>query len=311
MLYTEILLNPRYLKAGFSTQALNIKKTHSLELRKVACLASVVSLHILKHGSVCYACDNTLLRLYNEHSENFGVPTISKRTVSNILSNAVSKGVLTRATYFDKQIQERKRTIEFNLQGLKNTFAGVFNYSFQAAKRFLHKQELHNGRSVVDNASKASHSETYKQASNDQSCVTRSNDLSKESNKNKGLPSDSFFCKFFGRDANDAKSLQMAAKEGRITASGALKLIKIHAVHGFELASKFKRYLNWVIAKDHAANKKIVNGLTQVYGGSPQQAILKSNEELTAWFDSDPMNAFRGELRYNISGVLYVRWFAD
>ncbi|MGL4734816.1 MAG: hypothetical protein ACRCWB_06955 [Enterovibrio sp.] len=51
------------------------------------------------------------------------------------------------------------------------------------------------------------------------------------------------------------QSLQQAARTGKITASGAKKLIKIHNEYGYPVADKFKKFLNFIIMK--GSNKQI------------------------------------------------------
>ncbi|MGL5251234.1 MAG: hypothetical protein ACRC7P_09175 [Enterovibrio sp.] len=45
------------------------------------------------------------------------------------------------------------------------------------------------------------------------------------------------------------QSLQQAARTGKITASGAKKLIKIHNEYGYPIAEKFRKFLNFIIVK--------------------------------------------------------------
>lgn len=78
-------------------------------------------------------------------------------------------------------------------------------------------------------------------------------DLSTESkNKiNNGIPSDSWYLKIFKRDADEVKQLQLAAKRGRLSASGARRVIKLYNKHQEPLAPKFLSYLKFVIASWH------------------------------------------------------------
>ncbi|MGL4735343.1 MAG: hypothetical protein ACRCWB_09725, partial [Enterovibrio sp.] len=88
-----------------------------------------------------------------------------------------------------------------------------------------------------------------------------------------GEPPISFFEKFFKEKAPEVQSLQKAARLGKITASGAKKLIKIHNEYGYPVADKFKKFLNFIIVKGN--NKQTPPDPEQVASKSQESAAQK------------------------------------
>lgn len=175
-----ILLNPRYLKSGFRSQSRNIRQSLPLRLRKIACLAETVSVHILKHGAFCYASSTRLINVYNETCTRYGCRPIAERTLSTLLGNAEEAGVINRQYFYNQQTGQRQRYIELNINGLKSMFAGVVNYARQAANKFLNRQNKPIGRSGVDNIDEPCNDKGFAGNADHQNGVKRSNDLSKE-----------------------------------------------------------------------------------------------------------------------------------
>lgn len=243
-------LNPRYIRSGFRTQAGNIKQRQPLKLRKLACITECIAAHIIKHGAYCFASSSRLVELYNDRCASYGCKPIKERTLFSLLDSTEEAQLITRERQYNKATGQSRRYIQIVTDSLKSLFPGVCNYAAQAAKRYQERKKLQLGRVSVDNAHKPSDSKASESNQDLKNCSLRSKDLSKESHRDNGnkFPSDSFFCKWFGKDANEVKSLQLSAKQGRIQASGAKKLIALHAKHGHELATGFKKFLGYVIA---------------------------------------------------------------
>ncbi|MGL1133306.1 hypothetical protein ACSTLG_00990 [Vibrio parahaemolyticus] len=220
----------------------------------------------------------------------------------NLLNTVESKGFISRTHARNDAAWQTKRHIQINLTTVQDAFSGAINWAIKAANAYVNRQKMQSSRSDVENPLNPSNTKGSEETTTNKKCSRRSKDLSKESKKYNGFPSDSFFMKFFGAFANDAKSLQLAAKEGRITASGARKLIGIHAKLGFDLAKPFKRYLDHVIAKEHARDEQ------QIYGGTSQKALNAANEDCLKhcqkWVDEG-----RGEFRRDLNGRIYYRDF--
>lgn len=274
-------LNPRYLKSGFKTQARNIAKKEPVKNRQLACLLHVVSEHILRHGSACFASTHRLLALYNQCASLYQIKTICERTLRSRLNAAELSGLISRDHTYNHQTGQTRRFIMLNLNAIKSLFSGVYNYAAGYALKRHNRHNLPIGRPVLDNSDhplspKPSHH-------NDERANCRkegSKDLSKERKENRynGQPSDSFYVTFFKQDANQTKELQVAARQGRLSASGAKKLIAIHAKHGFEFAKSFKRYLHSLIAGEHSTAKRISGIEQRVHGGSAKEALTAANE---------------------------------
>lgn len=304
----NLQLNPRYIQAGFKTQAKNISQTRKKAECKLACLLEVIAAHIIKHGHDCFASTPRLLSMYNNAASRYGVKPIKERAMFNLLNTVESKGFISRTHERNDAAWQTKRHIKINLATVQDAFAGAINWAIKAANAYVNRQKVQSSRSGVENSPIPSDIKGSDETPENKKCSVRSKDLSKESKLNKynGFPSDSFFMKFFGAFANDAKSLQLAAKEGRITASGARKLIGIHAKLGFDLAKPFKRYLDHVIAKEHAYHQEQSRDEQQIYGGTSQKALQAANEDCLKhcqkWVDEG-----RGEFRRDLNGRIYYR----
>ena len=277
---SALILNPRYLSSGFRSQAGNISQTQPAVVRKLACLMSGIASHILKHGSDCYASTDRLTSLYNQNAAKFGCKMVSERTVYDLLAKAQQAKLITRHSIFNQQTGQSRRHIQILVDGVKSLFTGVYNYAKQAAEKYVVRENLQLGRSTVDKCDPVNTCKGSRQKQDPQNCRQRSKDLSKERNKNKSgaFPSDSFFVRFFGKDANTVKSLQLAAKSKRITASGAKKLIGLHAEHGFELAKPCKKFLHYVIGGEHKVQKEREALEVAAFGGTPDEAKAAANQ---------------------------------
>ncbi|MCX8889833.1 hypothetical protein NOK91_21995 [Vibrio parahaemolyticus] len=280
MQITPLLLNPRYWKSGFRTQASNIKANKPLAQRKLACLLETISSFILKHGHTCFASSDTLARTYNENCHRYGCKPITKRTVDTYISDAVDLHLIDRKSFQNRETGQNQRHITLCVDGIKNMFAGVYKYALQAAEKFCNRQKLHLGGSSVEKPLEASADKACEQSDKNENCTINTKDLSTESkNKiNNGIPSDSWFLKIFKRDADEVKQLQLAAKQGRLSASGARRVIKLYNKHQQPLAPKFVSYLKFVIASWHnkaasavkASVSKVRKAVEQVVSGKPE-----------------------------------------
>lgn len=274
-------LNPRYLKSGFRTQARNIAIRESLKNRQLACLLQVISEHILKHGSSCFASTQRLLALYNQCAPLYQIKAISERTLTERFKSAESAGLISRDHSHNHATGQTRRFITLNLGAIKSLFSGVYNYAAGYALKHHNRHNPPIGRPAVDKSDKPNADKPSQCIRGSLNCRKEgSKDLSKESKKDKynGQPSDSFYVKHFKQDANVTKELQQAARQGRLKASGARKLISIHAKHGFELAKSFKRYLHSLIADEHSTTKWISGIEQRVHGGSAKEALMAANE---------------------------------
>lgn len=280
MQITPLLLNPRYWKSGFRTQASNIKANKPLAQRKLACLLETISSFILKHGHTCFASSDTLARTYNENCHRYGCKPITKRTVDTYISDAVDLHLIDRKSFQNRETGQNQRHITLCVDGIKNMFAGAYKYALQAAEKFCNRQKLHLGGSSVEKPLEASADKACEQSDKNENCTINTKDLSTESkNKiNNGIPSDSWFLKIFKRDADEVKQLQLAAKQGRLSASGARRVIKLYNKHQQPLAPKFVSYLKFVIASWHnkaasavkASVSKVRKAVEQVVSGKPE-----------------------------------------
>jgi hypothetical protein len=274
-------LNPRYLKSGFKTQARNISANQSEKMRQLACLMQVISEHILQHGNACFAFTGRLLSMYNKASTSYNTKPISERTLTNRFKAAEQLGLISRNYHHNHETGQTRRLVSIVLDGVQSVFPGVFNYAAGYAMKHHTRHTLPIGRSDLDDSPESSAHKGSQQPESKPDCrLERSKiSLEREENKYNGTPSDSFYVKHFKQDANDAKTLQQSARKGLITASGAKKLIAIHAKHGFELAKSFKRYLNSVIAKAHSETKRIAKLEQRVFGGSANEAMQQANQQ--------------------------------
>lgn len=245
-------LNPRFINSALRSQAGNINKTMKLSFRKLGCLLEAISKFTLKHGSQCYACTATLLNEFKNAAPKYGVRPIKERALRDYLSTAESLNLIEREHQADEKKGITHRLITINLTGLKVMFKGVYNLALSNATKHHYRQNLPTGRPDVSNANYANNGGSSTTSDDPKICRQRSKDLSKEKEiKIKGsLPSDRFFLKFFGQNADEVKSLQVAAKGGKLNGLGAKRLIKLHHEHGYELAKGFIRYLRHLIAKD-------------------------------------------------------------
>ncbi|CAH0543138.1 hypothetical protein [Vibrio marisflavi] len=250
MSYVE--LNPDFINSGFRTQAKNITLTLPANMRKVACMMQSISQHILKYGATCFASSHRLLSIYNKHASNFGVKLIKERTLYNILNHVQSLKLISRTTRGNQATGQTLRDVTIQVSELKNVFSGVYNYALSCAKKRINRQNLQSGRSSVNKCSNPSNNKGQEAETDQKICSRRSNDLSRERKNitNKGIPSFSFYKKFFKQDAETVQSLQQAARNGNISGSGAKLLIGLHNKWGYELKKSFRKYLGYVIKTD-------------------------------------------------------------
>jgi hypothetical protein len=319
---SSLVLNPRYIKSGFGSQSANIKKYQPLEFRKLACYMRTVSQHILKHGHNCFASSETLLKEYNDNTARYGVPTISKRTIGNLQVRAEKQDLIRVSTTFDKKHGVKRRIIKFNLVGIKKHFKAVYNFALNAARNFCGKGDLHLGGSSCEEPRELREYKVSQQSEDEQNYRTRSKILSNDRNiKNNGsrrLAYDDFLIKYFGGYADEVKSLQEAARNRTLKASGAKRLIELHNRKGYPVAPKFKKYLDHIIAKAHSFNKTLRKVIAQQgkdlsgnYCLTDQEAIDVANRELMDYADFYVWEGL-GEVKIDrCSGVAYYREFTE
>ncbi|WMO21490.1 hypothetical protein [Vibrio alginolyticus] len=146
MQITPLLLNPRYWKSGFRTQASNIKANKPLAQRKLACLLETISSFILKHGHTCFASSDTLARTYNENCHRYGCKPIIKRTIDNYIKSAKELGLIAYGQPKPNNATgQNQRHITLCVDGIQNMFTGAYKYALQAAEKFCNRQKLHLG----------------------------------------------------------------------------------------------------------------------------------------------------------------------
>lgn len=281
-----LLLNPRYIFSGFCSQANNIKQFSSKKDRQLACLLSAVSRHIQKHGAECYASSHTLLSVYNQNADKFGVKPIKDRTLTNRLGQAEKMGLINRHYSHDDFLGQTRRYISICVDGLQRAFGGVYNYAAKCATALLNRLEakkMRSGGADVERRSNPNDGKGSGDTAKIENCAQRTKDLSKESKKDRhtGIPSDSFYLKWFKADADLVKSLQLSARKGLLGASGAKKLIALHSKWGYELGKGFKKYLQGVIwrssekAKQESEKRAIVAPIAPV---GPSDDDVKSGK---------------------------------
>ncbi len=320
---TSLILNPRYISAGFGSQASNIRKYEPLSVRKMACFMKTVASFIRKYNSGCYASTDTLLNEYNLNSSKFGVKTISKRTIGNLQAKAKSQGLVEISTFYDKKKGIKRRLINFVLSGIEQGFKAVYKWALKAANNFCGIGDLHDGGIACENPHEARKNKASQQIKEEKKCTTRSKILSKDKrNKNNGLRRlsyDDFLIKYFGADADEVKSLQQAARNSKhsekpITSSGAKRLIELHNKHGYPLAPRFLKFLNHIIAKEHQCNKQLRDvaiSTHKVGDMTDEQAIEAANQELMYWKSTVGSTEFCEVVVDEMTGLARVRHFSD
>lgn len=296
-----ILLNPRYIFSGFSSQANNIKQFSPKNDRQLACLLSAVSKHIQKHGAECYASSVTLLLNYNQLASKFGTKPIKDRTLTHRLNDAEKAGLIRRQYSHDDHLGQTRRYISLDVDGIKRVFEGVYNYASKCAIALFNRLEakkMRSGGSGVENRPNPNSGKGSGGSLETENCAQRTKDLSKESKKDKhtGIPSDSFYLKWFKSDADQVKSLQLSARKGLLSASGAKKLIALHGKWGYELGKGFKKYLQGVIWRSGQEGK--------------QQPLKRASVEpvLELGPSDDDVRSGKAEYYRDAFGRIQVRW---
>lgn len=313
---TSLILNPRYISSGFSSQASNISKYEPLSVRKIACFMKTVASFIRKHNSGCYASTDTLLDEYNKNSQKYCVKPIAKRTLGNLQAKAEQLGLIQVSTVFDRKKGIKRRLINFVFTGIQRSFKAVYKWSLKAANNFCGKGDLHDGGSTCEELQEPCNIKASQKIQVHENYTTRSKILSKDKKNNslRRLSYDDFLIKYFGVDANEVKSLQQSARNqsNPITASGAKRLIELHNQHGYPVAPSFAKFLNHIIAKEHHRNKWLRDLAISAYkddGMTDDQAIKAANTEfLEATFIDDSIS----EIVINkATGLAHIRYFTE
>ncbi|HHF3194483.1 TPA: hypothetical protein ACPJ2I_003930 [Vibrio alginolyticus] len=250
---TPLLLHPCYWKSGFRTQASNIKANKPSAQRKLACLLETISSHILKHGHTCFASTTRLVQVYNENCDRYGCRPTTFDTLKKQLKTAEDLNLIVREQKPNNATGQNLRHITLCVDAIQEMFAGAYKYALQAAQKRFNRQKRHSGGASVEKTLEASADKACEQSDKNKNGTINTKALSTESkNKiNNGIPSDSWFLKIFKRDADEVKQLQLAAKQGRLSANGARRVIKLYNKHQQPLAPKFVSYLKFVIASWH------------------------------------------------------------
>ncbi|MGM6741245.1 hypothetical protein ABLB88_22890, partial [Vibrio parahaemolyticus] len=144
-------LNPRYIQAGFKTQAKNISQTRNKGECKLACLLEVIAAHIIKHGNDCFASTTRLLNMYNNAASRYGVKPIKERAMFNLLNTVESKGFISRTHARNDAAWQTKRHIQINLTTVQDAFSGAINWAIKAANAYVNRQKMQSSRSDVEN----------------------------------------------------------------------------------------------------------------------------------------------------------------
>ncbi|MGL5334861.1 MAG: hypothetical protein ACRC9R_01735 [Enterovibrio sp.] len=295
---------PLYLPKGLRSQSGVIRRTCKKQERKLACLLEVISTHIQKSDSECFASTDRLTSMYNEAAPCYGVDPISSRTLFNLLNTLEERQLIARARSRVKSSWKTIRHITLNIDAIAKIFKGAVNWAISAAKGFIErcensaarKQNFHNSHPLKKIIAKARHGAASQQSAATKTC-SRSTNI--KENKNNTDLGEGFFEKYFGENAKEVENLQQLARLGRITANGAKKLIKLHAKYGFELGTSFKKFLNHVIAKE-----KNRAATMQTYK-KPQKA-----KQQTAFVMPDDNHVKEGIAEYyrDEIGRVHIRW---
>ncbi|MGL6175413.1 MAG: hypothetical protein ACRC1U_00250, partial [Vibrionaceae bacterium] len=198
----------------------------------------------------------------------YGVAPISRRTLFNLLDRLEAEGFISRALVHIKGTWVTQRHLLINYDAVGRVFKAVLNWAIEDADAAVERKrdkKLHSGGQAEETPDEASSDKALAASAETESCTLITN---RSKDKNKGEPSASFFEKFFKEKASEVQSLQKAARLGKITASGAKKLIKIHNEYGYPVADKFRKFLNFIIVK----------GKSKQVPPNPEQVTSKSQE---------------------------------
>ncbi|MGL4733609.1 MAG: hypothetical protein ACRCWB_00550, partial [Enterovibrio sp.] len=160
-----------------------------------------------------------------------------------------AEGFISRALVHIKGTWVTQRHLLINYDAVGRVFKAVLNWAIEDADAAVERKrdkKLHSGGQAEESPDEASSNKALAAPAETESCTLITN---RSKDKNKGEPSTNFFEKFFKEKAPEVQSLQKAARLGKITASGAKKLIKIHNEYGYPVADKFRKFLNFVIVK--------------------------------------------------------------
>ncbi|MGL5334750.1 MAG: hypothetical protein ACRC9R_01160, partial [Enterovibrio sp.] len=185
-------------------------------------------------------------------------------------------------------------------------FEGVLNWAIAAADALAERMDLHSGGGKDKNTSEARCDKASQGSSDQQNCTIITKLKDKNNNNENNEPPKTFFERFFKENAQEVQSLQLAARLGRITASGAKKLIKLHLKHGYKIATNFYKYLRFVIAKEHDKPKP-EPGSTNT---CQKQAQTPQKPQRSAFTMPDDIHVKMGIAEYyrDEIGRVHVRW---
>ncbi|APX10094.1 hypothetical protein SL034_004296 [Vibrio harveyi] len=311
----NLVLNPRYIASGFRSQANNIILTHRSTERKLACLLEVISSHIKKHGSECFASTDRITKLYNLACKRYAVPSVSERTISNLIKRLEDLKIIERSLQRNVCLWTTKRHIILNIDRLAALFSGVINWSIAAANAFC-KRKLQSSRSTVDNSNEASHEKGSSNARKIKTCKIKTKILSRDKEIEKGTSTRldylSWIKKTFKQDVETVHQLYEAAKQGRLKASGAKKLISLNAKHNNVIPERFMKFLNHLIHIDRDFAQKENDRLEKMeiaaFGGTAFEAKQEANALRMAMSEADVATG-RAEFyrdRFNRVQIRYI-----
>lgn len=240
--------NLQYISSAFFSQANNIARYNAdKRKRELACITATIAQFFFCAKSQCYACVNTLLSRYNELSTKFGVRACKRSKFLELQKEAEKLGLLINESgAFNPKRGFKERFLSLGLKTISNIFPAVFNQALKFSFPFFSASYSDLGGSSVDKSENPSNGKDHAQSENKEKCTQRSNYISKDIDKNKKV-ADAKFYKKFGVDCDLAYTLQQAAKNQSLIASGAKKLMELHAKYKVPMGKSFKGYLQWLI----------------------------------------------------------------
>ncbi|HHY0551919.1 TPA: hypothetical protein ACVU5P_004238 [Vibrio parahaemolyticus] len=291
----SILENPYYMFGAFKSQASNLAKYQSTENLKLACYAASVSKYIKRQDARCFCSLDCLLSTYNSIASQFGLKSIGKSTFCTIQKAALSSGLVKKETIEHSTNTGRNyRLLSINPSKLLDLFPSIFALAARRASQRKNRKLESNGDSV-DNHIKARPEKASSELDHTKNWTITTKRSKDQNNKNKAPASLDFYKARFGHNADNAKSLQDAARNGKISAAGALKLMNLHSKHNVSLAESFRKYLLWVVC----AGKELAGKLNRP-SHSQNNAFAEKTQHL--------IESGLGIHCFDRHGALYVRF---
>lgn len=239
---------PYFISGAIRSQAATLQRSQSRsELQESCLLASITSFQKV-HGSKCFAKPETILNTYNRHCSKFNLRQIGVRTLFTIQGRLIKKQLISVVGSFDSSRCTKSRKITINLEQFKSKFSAAFKLAaYRAASKV--KQVLQLDLEKEETARKASDYKASQQSEQSENCTINRNTSNEDLNNN-NQPTDDFYIKRFGTDAEQAKELQQMARCNAINGHQARSLMALHEKHHVTLAGRFKAFLVQVIISD-------------------------------------------------------------